>query len=125
MVNEIELRGVVVSGIGVAKKYVMMEPYKSFFRQILGCEPYPGTLNVKIHSQLSKSQFNRKDFRDVGSLFYLLGKIQHVDCIVLIPEKTSHQNIVELVSCNNLRKELNLMDGENVRIICRIQPLWL
>lgn len=118
--NDVELIGRVVSGIGIGKKYVIAEPYFRFFRELLGCDPYPGTLNISVN-KIQKNIFSRKEFEGVGSILYLPGKIENIRCVVLIPEKTIHINTIEIVSCINLRYELNLRDGDLVKIICRVQ----
>ena len=42
------LSGTVVSGIGEGKYYMSLPAYKQQFKVVLGFEPYPGTLNIRL-----------------------------------------------------------------------------
>ncbi|HKU49168.1 MAG TPA: DUF120 domain-containing protein [Nitrososphaera sp.] len=48
----INFEGNVVSGMGEGAYYMSLEGYRKQFREKLGFEPYPGTLNVKLTDQL-------------------------------------------------------------------------
>ena len=122
-----KIYGFVVSGKGVGRKYVISEPYVDFFRRILGCEVYPGTLNVRVDDNTSRGVLKialRVDFEgSAGGLNYTLGEIVGEKCLLVLPEKTEHKSIVEVVSCENLRNCLGIKDGDLVEITCSTQPL--
>lgn len=119
-----EIYGFVMKGIGEGEKYVSSEPYRSFFHGKLGCPPYPGTLNIKVDGATIQKFLSfaiKQEFQgNFGSVYYTMGEIEGERCILLIPEKTNHQNILEIISCKNLRDGLNLNDGELVKITCSI-----
>ena len=48
----IEFEGSVVSGMGEGAYYMSLEGYRKQFREKLGYEPYPGTLNVRLTDQI-------------------------------------------------------------------------
>ncbi|MGB7637763.1 MAG: DUF120 domain-containing protein [Nitrososphaeraceae archaeon] len=48
----IDFEGTVVSGMGEGAYYMSLEGYRKQFKEKLGFEPYPGTLNVKLIDQI-------------------------------------------------------------------------
>jgi riboflavin kinase, archaea type len=48
----IDFKGRVVSGMGEGAYYMSLDGYKKQFKEKLGYEPYPGTLNVKLTDQI-------------------------------------------------------------------------
>src|ERR671931_46770 len=48
----IEFEGNVVSGMGEGAYYMSLEGYRKQFKEKLGYEPYPGTLNVRLTDQI-------------------------------------------------------------------------
>ena len=48
----IDFEGTVVSGMGEGAYYMSLEGYRKQFKDKLGFEPYPGTLNVKLIDQI-------------------------------------------------------------------------
>ncbi|MFL6372423.1 MAG: DUF120 domain-containing protein [Nitrososphaera sp.] len=47
-----DFRGNVISGMGEGAYYMSLEGYRRQFREKLGYEPYPGTLNVRLTDQI-------------------------------------------------------------------------
>ncbi len=47
-----DFRGIVNSGMGEGAYYMSLEGYRRQFREKLGYEPYPGTLNVRLTDQI-------------------------------------------------------------------------
>ena len=50
--QHISFKGKIVTGMGEGAYYMSLEGYKKQFRDKLGYEPFPGTLNVKIEDKL-------------------------------------------------------------------------
>lgn len=48
----VDFEGTVVSGMGEGAYYMSLEGYRKQFKDKLGFEPYPGTLNVKLIDQI-------------------------------------------------------------------------
>nr|MDQ4017861.1 CTP-dependent riboflavin kinase [Thermoproteota archaeon] len=47
-----DFEGNVISGMGEGAYYMSLEGYRRQFREKLGYEPYPGTLNVRLTDQI-------------------------------------------------------------------------
>jgi riboflavin kinase, archaea type len=47
-------KGKIVTGMGEGSYYMSKKGYKDQFREKLGYEPYPGTLNIKLEEQIYK-----------------------------------------------------------------------
>ncbi len=119
-----KVKGIVTSGRGEGKKFLSMEEYLNIFYREFNLKPYPGTLNVKV----SKDIFNKiksignkiegfyKNGKYFGGFFYLKGRIKNIPVLVIIPELTRHEDIIEIVSEEHLRSLLKLKDGDFIII---------
>lgn len=126
----ISFRGKVFTGMGEGEYYVSIPGYQKQFLEVLGFEPYPGTLNLVLEpSDLELRKQLRfiegleiKGFRD-GKRTYgpvkcfralVEGRIQGA---ALVIERTHHGDaVLEVVSSLHLRKELSLRDGSSVSV---------
>ncbi|ASJ16647.1 riboflavin kinase [Thermococcus chitonophagus] len=118
--------GEVVSGIGEGAYYV--QQYAPLIREYLGFDPYPGTLNVKVI--FPKTIFDAlcnarpiiipgfvKDGRTFGDVRAYRVRIDGIEGAIVIPSRTIHPpKIAEIIAPVNLRKTLNLKDGDRIRI---------
>ncbi|BEP16817.1 hypothetical protein PYJP_01690 [Pyrofollis japonicus] len=110
------LRGKRVQGLGVGGRYVSMPYYSSWFRRLLGCDPYPGTLNFR----------GKADWRELAGLCEPLVIPEHVeddkrygavyvwrarlrtragkrDVLVIRPLLSAHEpQVLEIVACEKL-----------------------
>ncbi|MEX2684777.1 MAG: DUF120 domain-containing protein [Candidatus Sigynarchaeota archaeon] len=134
--GEIIIRGKVTSGIKEGRYYV--SKYSDFFRNNLGMTPFPGTLNVKLLDErdvLFRSQVEVKggilmrgfteQERSFGDVFAFRVTISRDDdetgrtlpAYFLKIERTHYdKSVIELISPFELRKDLNLVDDDIVRI---------
>jgi riboflavin kinase len=125
-------KGTIVSGIGEGRHYMALEGYIEQFKEKIGFEPFPGTLNIELDErEMLKFRSSKKmkgikidGFENSGKRFGKVncfkGKINGRDIFIILPEKSHHSNILEVISPINLRKEMNLKDGEKAEIgICR------
>ena len=125
-IEKIRIRGKVVSGLGDGKKYV--ELYREVFNKYLGINPFPGTLNVDVGYDVSEllakttSKLIPPPKPEYGAVIVFKGYIKNIEVYLVKPCITRHGwNILEIISEKNLRKELNLKDGDEIEII--IVPL--
>jgi len=118
--------GEVVSGLGEGAYYVRL--YSPRFKEYLGFEPYPGTLNVRV--LFPKTVFDAlcnarpviipgftREGRTFGDVKAYRVRIDGVEGAIVIPSRTVHPpGIAEIIAPVNLRKRLNLKDGDRIRI---------
>ena len=120
-IEKIRLRGKVVSGLGVGRKYV--ELYRQMINKYLGIDPFPGTLNIDVGHDVSEvlakttSKLIPPPFPGYGAVIAYKGYIKDIEVYVIKPCITSHGwNILEIISEKNLRKQLKLKDGDELEI---------
>ncbi len=130
----IELCGVVTSGMGEGRHYISLSGYMEQFREKLGYEPYPGTLNVDLTDESIRSRARldafepitiegwESDDRTYGPAYCFPATIETGDrtyeaAHVITPERTHHgEDHLELIAPDELRKDLGLDDGTEVRV---------
>ncbi|MHA1683706.1 MAG: DUF120 domain-containing protein [Promethearchaeota archaeon] len=126
----ITLKGRVLEGIGEGKYYV--SKYSSFFKENLGEEPFPGTLNVQLLDE--EDAINRKkieiqggilmrgfsdetrSFGDVSAYPINISSENRQNFSIpahFLKIKRTHysDNILEIISSENLRESLSLKNG--------------
>jgi riboflavin kinase len=126
--NSKNIIGRVVSGKGEGRYYMSLPPYKEKFKNILGFEPYEGTLNIKLEQEIDLNRLNPieiDDFYYNGTKYYgvrmipvkIHAKNYCVDGAIVFPKKTEHsKNIIELISPIKLRKYLSLKNNDIIKI---------
>ncbi|AEH06498.1 CTP-dependent riboflavin kinase [Methanothermococcus okinawensis] len=124
-----KLFGRVMSGKGEGRYYMSLLPYKEKFKDILGYEPYEGTLNIKLNKAIDLNRFNPleiDDFRYENNKYYGVKLIPVKICTkdfcvkgaIVYPKKTEHSNnIIEIIAPIKLRKYLFLKNNDIVMII--------
>ncbi|MET1101083.1 MAG: DUF120 domain-containing protein [Pyrodictiaceae archaeon] len=136
--NTIIIRGKLVKGLGVGGKYVS-HPYYSFkFREILGCDPYPGTLNIDSdtdwrelasHCRPLVIESTNWNGVELGAVYVWRARVQGVDNdkITLIrPLKSRHKpQVLELVACIELKPVIPSLDNIIIEIECIKDPYIL
>jgi riboflavin kinase len=123
------LSGTVVSGIGEGKYYMSLEPYKQQFREHLGFEPYPGTLNIRLPSSAlpvrkkidSLGWIRIKGFSTDGRTFgdakCLPCRVGSVPCGIVVPGRTHYpEDIIEVIAPVALRRKLGVEDTDTVTV---------
>ena len=122
------ISGTVRSGLGEGAFYMRQRGYKDQFRKKLWFEPYEGTLNLKIRgADLAKLQILQESpgieisgFEAAGRTFggakCFLATSGHIDCAVIMPIRTHHTDVLEVISKHYLRNALGLKDGDIVEL---------
>jgi riboflavin kinase len=121
------LKGSVIAGFGEGAYFTNKDAYKKEFKKILGYEPWPGTLNLKVGSKISLAGLKPiiiKGFREDETTFgnldcYKCSIVGNKDIVLhlVVPKINKHENnIIELISQNNLRKTLSLKDKDIISI---------
>lgn len=124
----LELSGQVVSGFGEGSYYVSQPGYRQQFKRELGFDPYPGTLDVKLdgHSLELRSlllelpgkriEGFKAPERTFGSVKCFTATLGGARAAVVLPDRSHHTDIIEVIAPKNLRKSLKLEDGDVVKI---------
>ena len=120
--------GSLASGLGEGAFYMRQKGYKDQFRKKLWFEPYEGTLNLKVTgADLAKLRILQENpgieisgFEAAGRTFggakCFLATIGHVDCAVIMPIRTHHSDVLEVISKHYLRNALGIKDGDIVEL---------
>lgn len=128
--KSIVLKGKVFSGSGEGRKYLSIKDYREGIKKLLGFSPYKGTLNIKLleESLEKKAELLRmpmkflkgfeKNGKRYNGVFLIECYINGVKGGIVIPIKSRYGNdVVEVIAKQNLRKKLNLKDGDVVEIV--------
>jgi len=127
----VTMEGIVFTGLGEGAYYISKEYYRSQFVEKLGFDPYPGTLNLKIttdydlktrteleaYPAIEIQGFKNED-RTFGTVKCYSAIISNKAKGAVIFALRSHydKSVLEIVSPVNLRKNLNLKDGQKVKV---------
>jgi riboflavin kinase len=130
------LDGTVTSGMGEGRHYISLSGYMSQFRERLGYEPFPGTLNVDLTAESVRARGElgaleteatpidgwEDDDRTFGPATCYAARVEagertYEGAHVIVPERTHHDATqLELIAPAKLRDELDLSDGDVLRI---------
>ena len=125
---EIIITGRLGVGLGKGKYFMRQNGYKRQFVEKLRINPFHGTLNVELaDGELRKLNMFRgkkgiliKGFargkRTFGNVRAYKADISGIRCALVVPERTTHSNIAEIISSEMLRKKLGIAEGEKVTI---------
>lgn len=124
---EKRFEAVVESGLGKGAFFLSKKRYAGQFKKILGKKAFPGTLNARVSASDSKKILEmREKFggriegfeeggKNFGGLAYLNAKISGIDCLVVFPDKSTHdEGVLEIVCGEDLREMLLLKDGDKI-----------
>lgn len=127
----VTLEGTVFTGLGEGAYYISKEPYRRQFSEKLGFEPYPGTLNLKLSSDYdiktrqeieSYPSIEIPGFKNEDRTFGLVkcypAVIDNKVKGAIVTALRSHYDVsvLEIIAPVCLRKQLNLKDGNKVKV---------
>jgi len=125
--QEISICGRVVDGLSDGKYYMNMNEYRNQFEKKLGFKPYPGTLNIMldVEDRNVKDRIKKmsgtliegfaKENRVYGPIKCFKCKINGIEGIIVMPERSHYgSEIIEIISPFELRKKLDLKNGDEV-----------
>jgi len=123
---EVVLEGTVTSGLGEGAFFMSMEHYKEEIKKKLGFETFSGTLNIKTDKESidSLKKINpiiitgfKKNNKTFGGVSCYKAKINDIDGSIIMPHINKHKdNIIEFIAPISLKSELNIKDGDKVKI---------
>lgn len=128
--RELRFVGKIFRGLGEGAYYVGLHGYRSQFKEALGFDPYPGTLNVRLEGAVETEQKKLlRSFDGVringfesggrtygGARCYLagLGKAGLRGAVLVIDRTHYDDSVLEVISQRFLRGSLGLKDGDQV-----------
>ena len=132
---DVELAGVVTSGMGEGRHYISLAGYMEQFRGRLGYEPFAGTLNVELDEESVRARARmdaldpididgwEDDERTYGPAFCWPATVatadgdRYEDAHVIAPKRTHHgDDQLEVIAPEKLRDELTLEDGDHLTV---------
>ena len=134
----VELSGVVTSGMGEGRHYISLPGYMRQFRERLGYEPFEGTLNVDLNDESVRARARmdaldpididgwEDDERTYGPAFCWPATVERAGAggadryetaHVIAPERTHHgEDQLEVIAPDRLRDEMALEDDDELTI---------
>lgn len=127
---ELRFHGRVFSGMGRGAFYVAHPAFMPKFERLLGYQPFPGTLNLRLTSpaeiearrllgeeegcSIPASKFGGQEF---SSAKCFPGRMGDVGVVLTIPQMTAYdQTVLEVMARVRLRDVLGLEDGQVVEL---------
>ncbi len=123
-------KGQVVTGMGEGAYYMRRKGYREQFRQKLGFNPFPGTLNLRLapaqagvrreletYPAITIKGFTReqRSFGDVKCFPVIIN--DRIDGAVALINRTHHSDLVlEVIAPVHLRSALDLSEGSTVKV---------
>jgi riboflavin kinase len=129
----VDFEGNVVSGMGEGAYYMSLEGYRKQFKEKLGYEPYPGTLNVRLtdpifmnaRRELGKHQSIFIDGFSDGTRTYGWVKCYRAvindgavnDAAVLVLERTHYDDsMLEVIAPASIKQATGIKNGDRVKV---------
>ena len=129
----INFEGHIITGMGEGAYYMSLNGYKKQFKEKLGYEPYPGTLNIKLNSMLfveAKKEMlkypsiNIEGFSDHSRTFgwvkcypAYINDSRNINSSILILERTHYDDsIIELIAPFSIKEQFSLKNGDYVKL---------
>ena len=129
----IDFEGHIITGMGQGAYYMSLDGYKKQFKEKLGYEPYPGTLNIKLNSMLfveAKKEMlkypsiNIEGFSDQSRTFgwvkcypASINDSKNINSSILILERTHYDDsIIELIAPFSIKEQFSLKNGDYVKL---------
>jgi riboflavin kinase len=135
--TKLTLEGTVFTGLGEGAYYISKDFYRKQFIKELGFDPYPGTLNLKLSTDYDLE--TRRDLdaypaivikgftsenRTFGLVKCYRVRINNKINGALVFANRSHYDIsvLEIVAPMCLRKQLNLAEGQKIKLDIFVTP---
>lgn len=129
----IDFEGHIITGMGEGAYYMSLNGYKKQFKEKLGYEPYPGTLNIKLNSMLfvearkemlKYPSINIEGFSDQSRTFgwvkcypASINDSKNINSSILILERTHYDDsILEIIAPFSIKEQFSLKNGDYVKL---------
>lgn len=138
--STIDFEGNVVSGMGEGAYYMSLVGYRKQFKEKLGYEPYPGTLNVRLTDQifmnarreLGKHQSIFIDGFSDGTRTYGWVKCYRAvinggavdNAAVLVLERTHYDDsMLEVIAPASIKKAAEIKNGDHIKVQVQLDQM--
>jgi riboflavin kinase, archaea type len=129
----IDFEGHIITGMGEGAYYMSLKGYKQQFKEKLGYEPYPGTLNIKLNSSsyveakkemLKYPSIIIEGFSDQSRTFgwvkcypaYINDSV-NINSSILILERTHYDDsIIEIIAPFSIKEQFSLKNGDFIKL---------
>ena len=129
----INFEGRIIAGMGEGAYYMSLNEYKKQFKEKLGYEPYPGTLNIKLTSMLyveAKKEMLKypsvliEGFSDQSRTFgwvkcypAYINDSANINSYILILERTHYDDsIMEIIAPFSIKEQFSLKNGDYIKL---------
>ncbi|MGZ5511546.1 MAG: DUF120 domain-containing protein [Nitrososphaeraceae archaeon] len=129
----IDFEGHIITGMGEGAYYMSLKGYKQQFKDKLGYETYPGTLNIKLNSSLyveAKKEMlkypsiNIEGFSDQSRTFgwvkcypAFINDSDNINSSILILERTHYDDsIIEIIAPFSIKELFSLKNGDHIKL---------
>lgn len=129
----IDFEGHIITGMGEGAYYMSLNGYKKQFKEKLGYEPYPGTLNIKLNSMLfieAKKEMlrypsiNIEGFSDQSRTYgwvkcypAYINDSMNINSSILILERTHYDDsIIEIIAPFSIKEQFSLKNGDYIKL---------
>ena len=138
--SAIEFEGSVVSGMGEGAYYMSLEGYRRQFKEKLGYEPYPGTLNIRLTDQIFMN--SRRELGKHPSIFldgfsdgtrtYGWVKCYRAaindgavdNAAVLVLERTHYDDsMLEVIAPMSIKQAAGIKNGQRVKVAVQLSQM--
>jgi riboflavin kinase len=133
----IDFEGSIVSGMGEGAYYMSLDGYRRQFKEKLGYEPYPGTLNIRLtdpifmnaRRELGKNPSIFIDGFSDGTRTYGWVKCYRAiindivdDAAVLVLERTHYDDsMLEVIAPTPIKQTAGVKNGDRVKVQVQLQ----
>ena len=131
--KEIEMSGTLETGLGEGGYYISKKGYMTQFEKKLKWKPFEGTFNLrlkeeevpKIEAMKAADGILIEGFEQEGRTFGKAwvfkctiknGKKKVGNCAIISPKRTHYKRVVEVISPEYLRDELDAKDGDVFKV---------
>ena len=129
--GELVFEGAVFSGMFQGRYYISQTGYRDQIRELLGFDPFPGTLNVRLVGDYLESRrvlegwpavvlegFRVEDRAFGGARCYRVVVGGVVEGALIVADRTGYDlSVMEVIAPVGLREALGLEDGDVVRLV--------
>ncbi len=128
--KKIMIKGHVATGLGEGRYYVAQ--YSRQFKDALGFKPFEGTLNLTVgeegvqqlnfvpDSSIIEIKSFKADGRSFGKVKCIPAMIEDTKCAIVIPKRSHHNEVIEILARYNLRRTLKVGEGDELELVIDI-----